>query len=112
MNYAFDSDIPLLMADFGVPVTIGGVTGVGIVDAQDELIQDQDQQYAGGVVIPMTKITIQTSAFPNARIDDEVILDGKNYSIRERLKRGDGATTEILLGAQIVAHTFFFALPF
>jgi hypothetical protein len=114
MAYAFDSDISMMMnvAEFAEPVTIGGVDGVGIGDAQDELIEDSDRPNSGGVVLPLTKITIQTTAFANVRIDDAVVFRGRSYSVRERLRKGDGATTEILLGAPIIAHTFFFGFPF
>jgi hypothetical protein len=96
--YFGDSDIPALMADFGQPVQIGEVTGVGIPDSEDEVFATSDLPGRGGVVISVSKITIQTSAFPDVAIDDPVIFDGQTYSVRECLRKGDGALTVILLG--------------
>jgi hypothetical protein len=92
-----DSDIPIMFADFGVPIFVNNIAGVGIVD----LI---DQGFAGdggrGVVwMAITSVLIQTSAFPGIKIDDAVILDGSDYTIRSHPRVHDGGLTEISLGA-------------
>ena len=92
-----DQDIPFLLQDTGVPVVIGGVSGVGLLDENDQvLVSDRN---GGEVLIPMTTLTVQSSAFPNMRIDTAVTVNGTNYTIRERLKTGDAALTKILLGS-------------
>lgn len=91
-----DSDIPALMADMGIPVTVGGVVGVGLLDESDSILVNDEQR--GQVVVQATTITVQTSAFPAAKIDDAVVAGAKNYTVRERLKEGDGGLTKFLLG--------------
>ena len=92
-----DQDIPFLLQDTGDPVVIGGVSGVGLLDENDQvLVSDRN---GGEVLVPMTTLTVQSSAFPSMRIDTVVTVNGTNYTIRERLKTGDAALTKILLGS-------------
>jgi hypothetical protein len=92
-----DADIPALMADMGIRVTVGGVDGIGLLDEADQiLVQDVNR---GEVVATATTLTIQSSAFPNARIDDVVSVGSKNFTVRERLRESDGGLTKLLLGA-------------
>ena len=37
---AFTEDLDLFLADFGVPVSAGGVTGIGIFDMPSEIVAD------------------------------------------------------------------------
>jgi hypothetical protein len=91
-----DSDIPALMADMGIAVSVGGVAGVGLLDEADQiLVQDQNR---GEVVATATTLTIQTSAFPSAKIGDAVVIGSKNFTVRERLRESDGGLTKLLLG--------------
>ena len=92
-----DQDIPFLLLDTGVPVVVGGVSGVGLLDENDQvLVSDRN---GGEVLVPMTTLTVQSSAFPSMKIDTAVTVNGTNYPIRERLKTGDAALTKILLGS-------------
>lgn len=91
-----DSDIPALMADMGIAVSVGGVDGIGLLDEADQiLVQDQNR---GEVVATATTLTIQTSAFPSAMIGDAVVIGSKNFTVRERLRESDGGLTKLLLG--------------
>ena len=91
-----DADIPALMKDMGIAVTVGGVAGIGLLDEADQiLVQDVNR---GEVVATATTLTIQTSAFPNAKIGDAVIVGSRNFTIRERLRESDGGLTKLLLG--------------
>lgn len=92
-----DSDIPGLLADMGIAITVGGVAGIGLLDEADSIeVNDQNR---GGVTVLATTITVQTSAFPNMKIGDAVVAGSRNYTIRERLRVGDGGLTKLLLGA-------------
>ena len=91
-----DADIPALMADMGIAVTVGGVAGIGLLDEADQILVQDSQR--GEVVATATTLTIQTSAFPTAKIGDAVIVGGKNFTIRERLRESDGGLTKLLLG--------------
>jgi hypothetical protein len=84
------------MADMGLAVTVGIVAGVGLLDEADQiLVQDAER---GQVVVTMTTLTIQTSAFPAVKIGDAVAIGSKNFTVRERLRESDGGLTKLLLG--------------
>lgn len=91
-----DSDIPALMADMGIAVTVGGVAGTGLLDEADQiLVQDVNR---GEVVATATTLTIQSSAFPSVAIGAAVVIGSKNFTVRERLRESDGGLTKLLLG--------------
>lgn len=92
-----DADIPeLIQRTGGVPVTIDGTTGIGLMDWNDQLLVG-DQDHAQ-VIVGMPMLTIQTSAFPNVKEDSAVTVDGKSYTVRERLRYGDSGLTKLFLG--------------
>jgi hypothetical protein len=92
-----DSDIPALMADMAIAITVGGVAGVGLLDEADEiLVQDSER---GEVVVLATTLTVQTSAFPAAAIDQSVAIGSLNFTVRSRLRIGDGGLTKLVLGS-------------
>jgi hypothetical protein len=92
-----DTDIPgMIAATGGVPCTIGGYAGMCLMDLNDSiLIQDSNR---GQVVAGQPMLTVQTSAFPSLDIDTPVTVDGKNYTVRERLRYGDSGLTKLFLG--------------
>lgn len=91
-----DSDIPALMADMGIAITVGGVAGIGLLDEADEvLVQDAER---GQVVVTMTTLTVRTSDFPAVAIGATVAVGANNFTVRERLRIGDGGLTKLLLG--------------
>jgi hypothetical protein len=91
-----DADIPALMADMGIAVTVGGVAGIGLLDEADSIeVNDQNR---GGVMVLATTLTVQTSAFPAAKIDDAVVIGSKHFKVRERMRVGDGGLTKFILG--------------
>jgi len=91
-----DADIPALLKDMGITVTVGGVGGIGLLDEADQIIvQDVNR---GEVVATATTLTVQSSAFPAAKIGDAVVVNSKNFTVRERLRESDGGLTKLLLG--------------
>jgi hypothetical protein len=92
-----DTDIPAMLTATGaVPCTIGGVAGICLFDLNDAIeIQDANR---GQVVIGKPMLTVQTSAFPNLDIGQPVAVDGKTYTVRERLRVGDAGLTKLFLG--------------
>lgn len=91
-----DADIPALMADMGIAITVGGVAGIGLLDEADQIIvQDVSR---GEVVATATTLTVQTSAFPAAKVGDVVVANARNFTVRERLRESDGGLTKLLLG--------------
>jgi hypothetical protein len=92
-----DGDIPtLISATGGVPCTIDGIAGIALMDWNDELFTGDPAR--GQVIVGAPMLTIQTSAFPNVKVDSVVVIDGNTWTVRERLKYGDGGTTKLYLG--------------
>jgi hypothetical protein len=92
-----DSDIPTLMGDMAVACSVGGVDGVGLLDEADQILVHDDQR--GEVVATATTLTVQSSAFPAAAIGQAVVVNAKNFTVRERLRESDGGLTKLLLGS-------------
>ncbi len=90
-----DADIPALMADMGITVTVGAVDGVGLLDEADQILVQDAQR--GEVVATATTLTIQTSAFPAVAIGATVVIGSRNFTVRERLRESDGGLTKLLL---------------
>jgi hypothetical protein len=92
-----DSDIPVMFSDSGEPISINGAPGVGIVDEEDQAFQTSDGP-RGLVVLPVSTVLIQTSAWPDIAIDDPIVVRGNNFKIRQQLRVTDGALTKLMLG--------------
>lgn len=88
---AFTEDLDLFLADFGVSVTSGAVTGVGILDMPTEIIADNV------VLTTDYKVTVKTSEFGGLIYGAPVTVNGVNYQVREALKIDDGEFTELML---------------
>jgi hypothetical protein len=98
MTIAFrDGDVAALFKDTGVPVTINGISGVAIVDENDQIVVQNSGR--GEVVGGVHTVTVQTSKFPTITNGMPIIIDGVTYSVRQKLKEGDAALTKILLGS-------------
>jgi hypothetical protein len=88
---AFTEDLDLFLADFGVSVTSGSVTGVGILDMPSEIVAD------GVVLTTDYKVTVKTSQFGGLLYGAPVTVDGVNYQVREAIKVDDGSFTDLML---------------
>jgi hypothetical protein len=88
---AFTEDLDLFLADFGVAVTAGGVTGLGILDMPTEIVAD------GVVLTTDYKVTVKTSQFGGMLYGAGINVDGVNYQVREALKVDDGNFTDLML---------------
>lgn len=109
-----NADIPLLIEVVGgVDVVIGAVSVKGVVDTPEDVYdsQSEPQREHGNVVVGVTRVLVQTSAIPAARIDDAITVEGVSYSIRDRKRVGDGAMTAILLGAPLTFIDLIFGIP-
>lgn len=80
-----------------VPVTINGVAGYGLADSNDTIVIVNGGR--GEVVGGQHTLVVRTSSFPAIRQDQSVVLDGLNYTVRQKLKEGDDGLTKILLGS-------------
>jgi hypothetical protein len=88
---AFTEDLDLFLADFGVAVSSGNVTGIGILDMPSEIVAD------GVVLTTDYKVMVKTSVFGGLLYGAAVTVDGVNYQVREAMKVDDGSFTELML---------------
>jgi hypothetical protein len=78
-------DDNLLLADFGVSVTAGAVSGIGVLDQNSELILQ------GQVVMVDHALTCRTALFGNLQYGTSITVDDQNYKvIHEPLRFADG----------------------
>jgi len=81
------------LADFGLPVTIGSVSGSGILDMPSEII-------AGGMVLTTDyQLTVRSSVFGQPARGTAVTVNGTAYTVRESRLQDDGVFTTIYLSA-------------
>jgi hypothetical protein len=81
----------------GIPITIGGVAGIGLFDEQGQVIVQDGER--GEVIVLVPTLRVQTSAWPNVEVDQAVVIGSKNFTIRKRLPEGDGGLTVLQLGS-------------
>jgi hypothetical protein len=88
---AFTEDLDLFLADFGVQVTAGAVSDLGIMDMPSEIVAD------GVVLTTDYKLTCKTALFGGLVYGDTVAVDGVNYTVREVMRLDDGAFCDLML---------------
>jgi hypothetical protein len=82
-------DLSLFLADFGVTVTSGAVTGLGILDMPGQVV-------AGEMIITTDyRLTAKTSEFGGLIYGAAVTVNGINYQVRDAMKIDDGEFTEL-----------------
>lgn len=90
-------DDNLLLADFGVSVTAGAVSGIGILDQNSELILQ------GQVVMVDYALTCKTELFGSLKYGDTLTAGGGNYKvIHEPMRFADGVFCVVPLEPTIV----------
>jgi riboflavin synthase alpha subunit len=88
---AFTENLDVFLADFGVSVTAGAVSGLGILDAPGELV-------AGGMVMTVEyMITAKASDFGTLAHGTAITVDGVAYTVRQVQPISDGRFVEIVL---------------
>jgi hypothetical protein len=83
---AFAESLDPFLADFGVPVTAGAVSGLGILDQNSEII------LGGEITIIDLLLTVPTATFGGLSYGDSVIVDGVNYKCETQPQRFDDGT--------------------
>jgi hypothetical protein len=88
---AFTEDLDLFLADFGVTVTAGGITGIGIFDMPSEIVAD------GVVLTTDYKVTAKSSDFGDLLHGSQMLVNGAAYTVRNVQFMDDGQFVEIML---------------
>lgn len=82
-------DLTVFLADFGVTVTSGAISGVGILDMPSQIL-------AGDMVLNTDYIlTCRAADFGGLLFGDGITVDSVNYQVRETRRIDDGAFVEI-----------------
>jgi len=88
---ALSENLSVFLNDFGVTVTSGAISGVGVLDMPGQVL-------AGGMVLSTDyTLTVRTADFGGLFYGDGITVDGVNYQVREARKLDDGAFTELML---------------
>lgn len=94
MAFFGDGDIDDMLSDMGVPVVIGGVQGLGLLDTPDRLLMENGDR--SGIIGAAIAVLLKTSDFPTLKVGDALTVDGVQYTARERLREGDGALVRVM----------------
>lgn len=78
-----EADSNLFLQDFGLSVTAGAVSGLGILD------QNSDMVLGGQVVNVEYSLTCKSSLFASLKYADAVVVDGVNYTVQHQPMRLD-----------------------
>lgn len=88
---ALTESLDVFLADFGVSVTAGSVSGVGILDMPSQIVAD------GMVLTTDYVLTCRASQFGHLLYGDSVTANGTAFSVRETRLLDDGAFVELAL---------------
>ena len=87
---AFD-DLTAFLADFGVPVTSGAVSGLGILDMPTEVIEN------GMVLTTEYLLTARAADFGGLAYGDQLTANGQAYTVRDVRTIDDGLMVHIAM---------------
>jgi hypothetical protein len=82
---ALTEDLTLFLADFGVSVTAGAISGIGILDMPGELVAD------GMIISTDYSLRCEASKFGGLIYGAAITVDGNSYEVRENRLIEDGA---------------------
>jgi hypothetical protein len=88
---AFTEDLSVFLADFGVPISAGAASGLGILDMPSEMIAD------GVVMTTDYKVTCLASLFGDLQYGTGVNVDGLPYTVRNVELLDDGKFCDLML---------------
>lgn len=84
-------DLTVFLSDFGVSVTAGAVSGLGILDMPGEAAMD------GQVISTAYTLTCRTSEFGSLGYGASITVDGDAYLVQEAAQITDGAFVKLTL---------------
>ena len=88
---ALTEDLSLFLADFGVSVTAGAVSGIGILDMPGELVAD------GMIITTDYSLRCEASKFGGLIYGAAMTVDSISYQVRENRLAEDGKFCDITL---------------
>ena len=88
---ALTENLDVFLADFGVTVTSGAISGIGILDMPGELVAD------GMIISTDYSIRCEASKFGDLLYGAAMTIDGNSYEVRDNRLVDDGAFCMITL---------------
>jgi hypothetical protein len=88
---AFTEDPTLFLADFGVSVTAGAVSGLGLLDMPGQLVAD------GMIITTDYSLRCEASKFGSLAYGASITVNSLTYTVRENRLIDDGTFCEITL---------------
>ena len=88
---AFTEDLAVFLADFGVSITAGAVSGLGLLDMPGELIAD------GMIITTDYTLRCEASKFGGLGYGTTLTVDGVSYQVRDNRLIEDGKFCNITL---------------
>ena len=88
---ALTENLDVFLADFGVSVTAGAVSGFGVLDMPGDLVLD------GMVISTDYSLTCEASKFGDLLYGAAMTIDGNSYEVRDNRPVDDGAFCAIIL---------------
>jgi hypothetical protein len=85
-----NENLDTFLADFGQTVVLGGVSGLGVLDMPDQVVDGL------GISTEYT-LLVRTSVYPSATRGDTITVGGVSYKVREYRKVDDGQFARITL---------------
>jgi hypothetical protein len=95
---AVSDDASFYLADFGVPVTAGASSGLGILDQNSEML------LGDSVVSVDFALTCEVATFGGLQYGSNVIVGGVNYQVRHEPMRQDDGTFCVVPLAKVDAE--------
>ena len=101
LSFTRDSDIPAMFADSPHTITVGEITRPCWFDDFEEVLEGERR--SGPEISRVARATVQTSAFPNIAIGDEVVIsdteseNSETFIVFSKARGEDGALTDLIL---------------
>ena len=89
------ADLPMMFAEFGVPVTLGAATTDGIVDRVGD---ETAAGFASHSVGTRIQVSVVEGTLPGIVAGALVTVDGVEYSVAQVLETDDGGVIQFLCG--------------
>ena len=106
-----EEDLTVFLADFGVSITAGAVSGLCLLDMPGEVVFDGVRETYTGALSTMYSITCLTDEFGGLGYGDSVTVDGEVYTVQEApLLITDGVFCRINLERSAVVQFSFITL--
>jgi hypothetical protein len=102
---ALTEDLDIFLADFGVSVTAGAVTALGILNMPGEIL-------AGGMVISTDyTLTAKADDFGDLLYGSQVSVNGTLFTVREATLQDDGKFVQLSLQRSVATDATVSATP-